>query len=189
MARRMLTIAALVAILGGGAFTLERCTREAPAPSHASSSSVDAVVELNDGSTMFAARGTVGRTLIDWLADRKPGQRDFELGGQEFVGQTARLTGESIGRVQRFIAMLRANPEVKVTVVGHTDRSGDPEADLAMSMARAQTVVRLLEKGNISAARLQAQAHGGTEPLASNATEAGRQKNRRVSLILSRKGK
>src|SRR3546814_4433770 len=56
---------------------------------------------LRDGSTMMAQQGSIGRQLVDWLAARGPGEKTFELGGQEFVGRSATPTPESIGRVSR----------------------------------------------------------------------------------------
>src|SRR3546814_6364900 len=92
----------------------------------------------------------LGRQLVDWLAARGPGEKTFELGGQEFVGRSATPTPESIGRVSRLVAMLRANTDVRVTIIGHTDPSGDKEADHALGIARAEALAQRLREGGVS---------------------------------------
>lgn len=159
---------------------------ERPAQPDVAIGNVSEVVALRDGSTMIAPDGSVARDLVDWLAERKPGQKSFELGGQEFVGRSAEPTAESIGRIPRLAAMLRANHDVHATVVGHTDASGDPEADLALSRARAETLVQRLEQAGVSATKLTVEARGSAEPIATGDTPADRARNERVSLVLTR---
>ncbi len=112
------------------------------------------IVSLRDGLTMIAQQGTVGRELVDWLAQRKAGQKSFQLGGQEFIGRSAEPTAESVGRIPRLAAMLRANPDVRATVIGHASASGDAKADMVLSEARAATLVSRLRGAGISADRL-----------------------------------
>lgn len=169
-----------------GSMALKRCSEEQPPETNRVHGDPSAIVSLADGSTMVAPRGTVGRDLVDWLARREPGQKTFELGGQEFVGRTAELTPESIGRVPRLIAMLKANPDVKMVIVGHTDPSGDSKADLELSRARAESLFRVLRDGRISAARLRIEARSASDPIAPNDGQNNRKRNQRVSLILSR---
>jgi outer membrane protein OmpA-like peptidoglycan-associated protein len=144
------------------------------------------IVALRDRSTLHVAEGTVGRDLVDWLASGEATSRKFELGGYQFVGRTAEPTPETMGRATRLVALLKAYPDVVVTVVGHSDRSADAEADHALSLARAQRLVQLLASGGIRPERLQAEGHGSSEPLAEDGPRAGRDRNHRVSLILRR---
>lgn len=169
-----------------GAIALRRCSEDALLASNETHGDASAIVSLPDGSTMLAPNGTVGRDLVDWLSRREPGQRTFELGGQEFVGRTSELTPESIGRIPRLIAMLRANPDVKVVIVGHTDPSGDQKSDLEISRARANALLRILRDARISATRLSIQARAASDPIASNDSPDNRKRNQRVSLVLSR---
>lgn len=144
------------------------------------------IVALDDGSTLVAKKGTVGRDLVDWLAGRGDGRRSFELGGHQFVGRTMQPTGETIGRLPRLVAMLKANPDVKAMIVGHTDPSGDAKADTAIALERAQTLAGLLQDRGIAADRLKVESRGATQPVASNDTPEGRAANQRVSLVLVR---
>jgi outer membrane protein OmpA-like peptidoglycan-associated protein len=80
--------------------------------------------------------------------------------------------------------LLKQNPALKVFIVGHTDMVGDPTANVKLSQARAQSVVAaLVSKQGIAAARLTPFGAGPYAPVASNRTEEGRAKNRRVELV------
>lgn len=183
---RMILLFVFIALVVSGALALKRCSEQFSREPTEVRGDPSGIVALADGSTMVAPRGTVGRALVDWLARREPGQKAFELGGQEFVGRTAELTAESRGRVPRLIAMLRANPDVKLVIVGHTDPSGDEAADRAVSQARADVLLGMLRDGRISSHRLRTEARGASDPIAPNDSPGNRQRNQRVSLILSR---
>ena len=79
--------------------------------------------------------------------------------------------------------LLTENPELRLTVQGHTDNTSTPAHNQQLSAARAQAVVAALTAQGIAAARLQAAGFGQTQPLADNATAAGRARNRRVELV------
>ena len=80
--------------------------------------------------------------------------------------------------------MLKADPKLKLYVVGHTDNVGDFDYNIKLSQARAAAVVRsLVSKHGIEASRLTAFGDGPTAPVASNNSEEGRAKNRRVELV------
>ncbi|MFD1469355.1 OmpA family protein [Hymenobacter caeli] len=76
---------------------------------------------------------------------------------------------------------------LKVAVHGYTDNTGQPQANQQLSETRAQAVAQWLATKSASAfpqGRVQVYAHGAAEPVASNATEAGRAQNRRVEIVL-----
>lgn len=183
---RMILLLVFMALFVSGSLALKRCSEEPRPESTEVRGDPSTIVALADGSTMAAPQGTVGRELVDWLATNEPGQKTFELGGQEFVGRTAELTPESRGRVPHLIAMLRANPDVDLVIVGHTDPSGDPAVDRAISQARADVLLGLLREGGISSLRLSTEARGASDPIAPNDSPRNRQRNQRVSLVLSR---
>ncbi|MCE7924635.1 MAG: OmpA family protein [Haliscomenobacteraceae bacterium CHB4] len=70
-------------------------------------------------------------------------------------------------------------------VVGHTDNVGTDEENMALGLARARTVVRTLTENGIAANRIQTSSKGESEPVADNATDEGRQKNRRVVITVN----
>ncbi|TFZ64619.1 OmpA family protein [Hymenobacter sp. UV11] len=76
---------------------------------------------------------------------------------------------------------------LKVAVHGYTDNTGNPTANQQLSEARAEAVAHWLETKSASAfpqGRVQVYAHGAAEPVATNATEAGKAQNRRVEVVL-----
>lgn len=183
---RMLLLFLFMALVVSGSMAVKRCSQQTPPDPADVPGDPSVIVALADGSTMVAPHGTIGRELVDWLATREPGQKSFELGGQEFVGRTAQPTTESLGRIPHLIAMLRANPDVNVVIVGHTDPSGDEAADRAISQARADVVLGILRDGRIASDRLSTEARGASDPAVPNDSLANRRRNQRVSLILSR---
>jgi len=103
---------------------------------------------------------------------------------------TAVIRPESDQLLGEVAHVLREHPELtRVEVQGHTDNTGTPEFNRTLSQDRARAVVHWLIAHGIAAERLHATGHGTDVPLASNDTEEGRAKNRRVEFkVLERKG-
>ena len=74
-------------------------------------------------------------------------------------------------------------PAVRVRVAGHTDNVGDPESNQQLSEERARAVRDYLVAGGIDGDRIESLGYGDRNPVASNATAEGRQRNRRIVLI------
>ena len=100
----------------------------------------------------------------------------FQRGTSEFEGVETELALKEIS------TFLLENEEVVVRIHGHTDSSGDPSLNKALSLDRAKAVRDYMVSLGVPFERMRISGWGGTRPLASNATEAGRQKNRRVEL-------
>jgi OOP family OmpA-OmpF porin len=80
--------------------------------------------------------------------------------------------------------LLSGDPDLKVHVVGHTDNVGAMDSNMKLSQARAEAVVQaLITRHKIAAARLKAYAVGPLAPVATNDSEEGKAKNRRVELV------
>jgi outer membrane protein OmpA-like peptidoglycan-associated protein len=94
------------------------------------------------------------------------------------------LKPESDPTLGEIAKLLKQNAQLKVFIVGHTDMVGDPAANLRLSQARAQSVIAALtSRYGIVAARLKPFGAGPYAPVASNKTDEGRAKNRRVELV------
>ena len=106
-----------------------------------------------------------------------------EVPGIFFDFGKADVKPESEPALKELTAMLQANAAVKVWVVGHTDNVGSMESNMALSGARAAAVVKALVQRGIGGARLAPHGAGPYAPIASNATEEGRARNRRVELV------
>ena len=96
----------------------------------------------------------------------------------------ATLKPESNEALTEMAKLLTQNPEMSVYIVGHTDSVGGYEANLALSRARAEAVAAALAgQHGIDRARTVPAGVGPLAPVANNATDDGRAKNRRVELV------
>lgn len=104
------------------------------------------------------------------------------LKGVNFFSGKAELTPDSLKVLDGVATELAEFPKVNVEVQGHTDATGVPAANLKLSQARAETVVKYLIGKGVDASRLTAKGYGKDKPIASNKTKDGRALNRRVEL-------
>ena len=79
--------------------------------------------------------------------------------------------------------MLKTNPDLKLSVEGHTDNVGTPASNKTLSEQRAKSVVAAIVDQGINADRLSPSGYGQDKPIGDNNTEEGRAKNRRVELV------
>jgi OmpA-OmpF porin, OOP family len=103
--------------------------------------------------------------------------------GITFDTDSAAIKPESAQAIGEVVKLLKADPGLKIVVVGHTDNTGAAEHNLKLSQDRAQSVLQALVQGGIGAARLKSYGCGQYAPVASNDNEEGKAKNRRVELV------
>lgn len=96
----------------------------------------------------------------------------------------AEIKAESKAQLDEMAKLLDQQKNLKVHIVGHTDNQGNLESNRALSQKRAEAITAVLIKSyKIDAKRLQSSGAASLSPVASNATETGRAKNRRVELV------
>ncbi|MCX6302813.1 MAG: OmpA family protein [Bacteroidia bacterium] len=96
----------------------------------------------------------------------------------------ATLKPESEPTLVEIAKLLKADPSLKLYVVGHTDNTGSFDANMKLSIDRAASVVNaLVSQHSVNAASLKACGDGPTAPVATNDTEEGKALNRRVELV------
>lgn len=95
------------------------------------------------------------------------------------------LRQEAREKLARFSGIVLAYPSLRITVEGHTDSTGSDELNQRLSEQRANEVRNYLISQGLAREALSAEGFGKTMPIADNSTAAGRQKNRRVELIVS----
>lgn len=103
-----------------------------------------------------------------------------------FAPETANILTESFPVLEEILAALKKDPSLKLSVEGHVaDPPGPatPGRAESLSRERAQAVVDWLISRGISSSRLKAIGYGATKPIASNATDEGLRRNRRVELV------
>ena len=104
--------------------------------------------------------------------------------GIHFDTGKADVKPESEPVLKEVAKLLSESPSLKLYVVGHTDNVGEIDYNMKLSQARAEAVVReLITKHSVSEDRIKPYGVGPLAPVASNKTEEGRAKNRRVELI------
>jgi len=87
------------------------------------------------------------------------------------------------GTVAQIADLMRSNPQLQLSVEGHTDNVGSPEANKVLSANRARAVMDAVVALGISPTRLTSTGFGQESPIADNRTEEGRASNRRVELV------
>lgn len=121
-----------------------------------------------------------GKKLYDALAE----SGRVSTQGIYFDTGSDRIRPESTPTLKEIGQMLKENPDLKITIEGHTDNSGDAKANEELSNRRAAAVkAYLVEKHAIDASRLGSAGIGAKKPVAKNDSPEGRQQNRRVELV------
>lgn len=104
----------------------------------------------------------------------------IQLTGVHFEHDSSRLTENSRSILATAAASLRGQPGMRVEVAGHTDSKGSDAYNLELSRRRALAVVDFLIFAGIGRERLEARGYGESQPLDTNDTDIGRERNRRV---------
>lgn len=111
-----------------------------------------------------------------------PVKRKIVLRGVNFDFDKSDIRPDARPILDEAIRVLQDEPQIDVTVEGHTDSIGSAAYNQRLSERRAQSVVNYLAKGGIARSRLDPIGFGEDDPVASNDTEEGRAQNRRVEL-------
>ncbi|SFE33098.1 OmpA family protein [Roseivivax sediminis] len=107
------------------------------------------------------------------------------LSDLDFASGDAALPAGSYASLDALADYLAANPDLRVLFVGHTDATGSQEANRALSRRRAEAAATYLrDSHDLPAARVGAEGAGYLAPVASNLTEDGRNRNRRVEAVI-----
>jgi OOP family OmpA-OmpF porin len=107
---------------------------------------------------------------------------DFKLEGVNFEFDSAKLTGDSIAKLNEAVAILKRNADDKIEIAGHTDSQGAADYNQGLSERRAQTVADFLVAHGANASNLAVKGYGESQPVADNGSKEGRAANRRVEL-------
>jgi len=105
------------------------------------------------------------------------------LYGIHFDFDKDEIKPDSYNTIFEMIKLMQNNPQMKLQIVGHTDSQGLEAHNNDLSNRRAASVVRALLQAGIGVDRLSSKGAGSSQPVATNDTEDGRAKNRRVELV------
>jgi len=112
-------------------------------------------------------------------------ERVFVLDEVLFEHNSARLNEKFTFRLDSLVDLLSADKTLTANIAGHTDNTGTESHNLKLSANRAQAVAEYLIESNISEKRISFEGFGSSKPVASNETEGGRSKNRRVEIVIA----
>lgn len=104
----------------------------------------------------------------------------------QFEANKAVILPQSFGLMDEIAGTIKKFPHIKkIAIEGHASAEGDAKHNLKLSDDRAKSVMKYLVDKGVEAARLSAQGYGSKKPIADNATEEGREKNRRVEFVIT----
>jgi outer membrane protein OmpA-like peptidoglycan-associated protein len=107
----------------------------------------------------------------------------------QFAFDSAEILPASFDLLKEVAGVFTANPQIEsVQVEGHTDSSGAAQHNKELSQKRAESVRAFLIKQGVAAKRLVAKGFGPDRPVADNATDEGKEKNRRVEFNIVKQG-
>ena len=111
--------------------------------------------------------------------------KTFTLDNVFFDSGKSTLRAESNKELNELAEYMNLKKTLVIEIAGHTDNVGAAEANQKLSEERANAVKQYLEKKGIAATRVLAKGYGDTQPVADNATTAGKQKNRRTEVRIT----
>jgi outer membrane protein OmpA-like peptidoglycan-associated protein len=153
------------------------------------------------GAIIGAAVGGAAGAIIGHQMDKQANELKQNIPGArvERVGEGIQVTfasgllfdfdsdvirGNARSNLDELAGSLDKYPKTDLLIVGHTDNVGTEAYNQDLSERRAASAARYLESRGVSFSRLHTRGLGEVEPVASNASEAGRQKNRRVEVAI-----
>ena len=145
--------------------------------------------KLPDGVELNIPKLGVENKLIDFIQSSRPAGKAvwFDFDRLLFDTGSATLQPASDEQLQNIAAILKAYPKVHILIGGYTDNTGNAAVNLSSLTRAANTVMTELVKLGVPPARLRAKGYGEEHPVGSNDTGEGRQKNRRISMRVTKK--
>lgn len=137
---------------------------------------------MNGSKTNYVTNIRLAQGAVP-LYDRMMSDGKFITYGITFDVGKSTIKPESMGEINRIVQLMTENPDLKFSVEGHTDSTGNAASNQTLSEARSQAIVAKLVELGIASDRLTAVGKGQNSPIADNNTDEGRAKNRRVEFV------
>ncbi len=167
---------------------------------------VGAVIGNQSGNTAVGAiigaavGGTAGALIGDYMDKQaEEMQKDLEGAKVERVGEGIKITFDSgllfdvnsstlsdasMQNIRDLAGILNKYDDTNILIEGHTDNTGTDEYNQKLSVKRSEAVDEYLKSNSVSGSRITSTGYGESQPVADNATEAGRSQNRRVEVAI-----
>jgi outer membrane protein OmpA-like peptidoglycan-associated protein len=153
------------------------------------------------GAIIGAAVGGAAGALIGREMDKQAAELAYELPGAtvQRIGEgiavtfpegllyafdSDRVTPAARDNLRKFAASLQKYPKTRTLIVGHTDSQGSAAYNMDLSDRRALSAMRFIAAEGVDRARISVTGRGEDEPIATNASDAGRRQNRRVEIAI-----
>ncbi len=148
---------------------------------------VRVAVDLPGGRKLNVAENSFNFSLAQFLAT-KGGQtpKVFTFDNLTFETNSAQITATARPNVDDLIQIMQAYPNMAIRIEGNTDSTGPDALNDQLSADRADAVKAELLKAGIAATRVATRERGDSKPVASNATEEGREQNRRIDVVVTK---
>lgn len=114
----------------------------------------------------------------DQLKLSLPNNITFPTNGYQLNARAQKPLGDIAGVLVQF-------PDTSITVAGHTDSSGAAAYNQTLSEKRAQSVTEYLQGQGVNSVRVRTMGYGAAQPVASNASDSGKARNRRVEIMIT----
>ena len=186
LVRRLVPLFLALLLVGGILYLVRSCGNEPAQQVVEQAKEAMAKVSLPGGVDLSVPEGSFNFKLAQFLADAKDKALPltFVFDHLNFESASTKITPESEQTLKDLTAILKAYPAVNVRLEGHTDSAGAHEANKMLSQNRADAIRATLVANGVDAKRLETTGWGEEKPIASNDTEEGRAKNRRLEMTV-----
>ena len=132
-------------------------------------------ISLPNGTSLSVPDGSLTYNLANYLSSGSQDvPRGFVFDHLNFQTSSADLTPDSVQTVHDLTEIMKAYPNVQFQLAGHTDNTGDADANQRLSVDRANAVKSMLVSGGIRPQRISTTGYGQMRPIAINDTDEGR---------------
>jgi OOP family OmpA-OmpF porin len=189
----------LALILLGGIYFWKQCSKEPVAVAEEEivvdvpmdgSATMEIQKTLPGGVSLSYPETSIENDLISFIEDQnRIVDKDtwFNFRKLTFEQGSSVIDAASQREVDNIAEILKAYPNVNVKIGGYTDNTGSDEVNTKLSADRAANVLAALVIRGIDASRLESEGYGPMHPIADNATEEGREQNRRIAVRVTKK--
>jgi OOP family OmpA-OmpF porin len=189
----------LALILLGGIYFWKQCSKEPVAVAEEEivvdvpmdgSATMEIQKTLPGGVSLSYPETSIENDLISFIEDQnRIVDKDtwFNFRKLTFEQGSSVIDAASQREVDNIAEILKAYPNVNVKIGGYTDNTGSDEVNTKLSADRAANVLAALVSRGIDASRLESEGYGPKHPIADNATEEGKEQNRRIAVRVTKK--
>lgn len=138
---------------------------------------------LPDGSQIDMASSRFGLAFRDAIAKRDV-DKPIVFDEIKFDSGSSKPNSQSTTQIQQVVALLHANPDIKLLIRGHTDEVGTAKDNTELSLIRANEIGVALVQAGIDRKRLRIMGMGSSEPISIDNTDSARERNRRIDALI-----